>query len=148
MARTPTHDHVLRLLGRALALGAVVELAGRALVLVPEPGVVLPRDRSGTWPCFAAAEVGIYACCPLWTAAPTALLSPACRGWLRLGEVDELPELLPVAEWLAALGEAETRAFALGLLHGLDRLADGSLAADGVRPVIRTPESLARELLG
>lgn len=148
MARTPAHTDLLQLLTRALARGAVVELGGRALVEVSTAGPVVPRDPSGTWPGFLAPEPGIYACCPLWHGVPAAMLSPACRGWLRLGEVGELDELLPVAEWLAALGEPEARALAVGLLHGLGRLAEAAPAPDGGRLVVRTPASLARELFG
>lgn len=148
MARKPVIDQALRLLAQALNAGAVVELAGRALVRVEAAGRVTPRDRTGAWPAFAAAEPGIYACCPLLTALPAAALSAGCYGWLRLGETDELEELLPVAEWLAALSRSEIHAFAVGLLHGLGRIAEASSPKDGARPLIRAPESLARELFG
>lgn len=148
MARKPAFDQALRLLARALTAGAVVELAGRTLVRVEAAGRVTPRDRTGAWPAFVASEPGIYACCPLLTALPTAALGPGCYGWLRLGETDEVEELLPVAEWLAALGPSEAHAFAVGLLHGLGRIAEASSPADGARPLIRAPESLARELFG
>jgi hypothetical protein len=148
MAKTSTCDHTLRLLGQALTTGAVVELAGRALVRVTAPGPVVPHDRTGTWLGFMAPEPGLYACCPLWQGVPAALLGPACRGWLRLGEVDELAELLPVAEWLAALGERDAHAFAIGLLHGLAHTAQEGVADGGTRPLIRSVDSLARELFG
>ena len=148
MARKPAFDQVLRLLARALNAGAVVELAGRALVRVETAGRVMPSDRTGAWPAFAASEPGLYACCPLLTALPTAALGPGCYGWLRLGETDEVEELLPVAEWLAALGPNGVHAFTVGLLHGLGRIVEASSPADGARPLIRTPESLARELFG
>jgi hypothetical protein len=141
----------MRVLARVLAAGAVVELAGRALVDVEVPGPVVPGDRTGTWLAFDAAEPGIHACCPIWQAVPTAVLSPACRSWLRLGDSEELPELLPVAEWLAALGPGGIATFTVGLLHGLGRMADAparGMLEDGTRLVIRTPESLTRELFG
>ena len=84
----------------------------------------------------------------MWPALPLAILAPACRGWLRLGEVDELEEILPVAEWLAAMNEAQLRAFAVGVLHGLGHLIEDARPAVTARPLIRTPESLARVLLG
>jgi hypothetical protein len=149
MRTNPHLEQTIGLLGRALAAGAVVELAGRALVLTEVAGPVIPRDRSGHWPPFSAAEPGIYACCPLLSGMPAAILAPGCYGWLRLGEVDELAELLPVAEWLAALGRSELRGFAVGLLHGLGRIAEtGGSDEPGARPLIRSPDSLARELFG
>lgn len=148
MATTSTCDHMLRLLERALNTGVVVELAGRALVRVTGPGPVVPHDRTGTWLGFMAPEPGLYACCPLWHGAPAALLGPACRGWLRLGEVDELAELLPVAEWLAALSERDAHVFAIGLLHGLAHMAREGVADAATRPLIRSVDSLARELFG
>lgn len=151
MAWTSAQDQALRLLARALDAGAVVEIGGRALALVAAPGPVVPLDRGGAWPGFLAREAGIFVCCPLLPGLPTALLAPTCRGWLRLGETDELLELLPVAEWLAAMGDAGARAFVVGLLHGLGRIAEGAADAPtrpGARPLIRAPDSLARELFG
>jgi hypothetical protein len=145
------YDDALRLLGRALAAGAVVELAGRALARVDEPGAVNP-EGAGPWLPFLADEAGTFACCPLWQGVPGAILSPGCHGWLRLGGADEpAAELLPVAEWLAGLGPAGARALAVGLLHGLDRIAAAGAAGRdprGARPLIRSPESLARALFG
>lgn len=151
MAQIHAYRHALRLLGRALAAGAVVEIAGRALVRVDEPGPVEPRDPGDSWPAFTAAEPGIYACCPMVLGVPAAILAPASYAWLRLGEVDELAELLPVAEWLAGLGRHGVRPFAVGLLHGLGRIAEhaGDIRADGaVRLVISSPDNLARHLFG
>jgi hypothetical protein len=150
MRKKAIYDDVMRLLGRVLAAGAVVERAGRALVRADAPGPVVPRDRGGSWPSFAAPEPGFYVCCPLWFDAPAAILAPGCRGWLRLGDQDELPELLSVAEWLASLDRAALRGFCVGLLHGLGRLADGWALPDqvGARPVIRGPDTLAGELFG
>lgn len=148
MAHIAAHRQALRLLERALAAGAIVELAGRALVLVTEAGPVVPRDRTGTWPGFKAPGPGIYACCPLWHGVPMGIVSPGCRAWLRLGEIDELPELLPVAEWFATMTEGGAHAFAVGLLHGLGRIAEATPAEGPARPLIRAPDSLARELFG
>ena len=149
MRTNPHCDQALRLLGRALATGAVVELVGRALVQVEAKGLVMPGDRSGRWRPFEAPGPGIYACCPMLTGLPSAILSPACYSWLRLGEIEDLPELLPVAEWLAALGRSEVRGFAVGLLHGLGRIAEaGARDPQGARVLIRSPDSLARELFG
>ena len=151
MAQIHAYLHATRLLSRALAAGAVVELAGRALVRVDEPGPVRPRDPGDTWPAFVAAEPGIYACCPVVGGVPAAILPPASFAWLRLGEVDELAELLPVAEWLAGLGRQGIRPFAVGLLHGLGRIAEheGDIRADAAsRLVISSPDNLARHLFG
>ena len=151
MFESATYAQALRLLNRALSAGAVVELAGRALVLVAAPGPVVPHDRASTWLGFNAPDAGIYACCPLWTGVPAAMLGPAYRAWLRLGDVDELGELLPVAEWLGGMGEAELQAFAVGLLHGLRWISDDSKSATfrgAPRPLIRAPDSLLRELFG
>ena len=152
--KAPYHDHALSLLACALAAGAAVELGGRVLARADRPGPVRPRDRSDGWTGFVAREPGLYALCPLWTSAPAPALGQAAgRGWLRLGEADELPELLPVAEWLAALSEVELGAFAAGLLHGLDRLrrdrrAAAVAAGGAARPLIRAPDSLVRALFG
>ena len=146
-----SYAQAMRVLARALAAGAVVELAGRALVQVDAPGPVVPSDRTGTWLGFEAPGPGIYACCPIWQAVPSTILSPACRTWLWLGDDDELPELLPVAEWLAALDAGGLATFTVGLLHGLGRMTDARAAGapdDGGRLVIRTPESMVRELFG
>jgi len=149
MRTNPHLDQAMRLLSRALAAGAVIELAGRALVQVEAKGLVVPGDRNGRWRPFEAPGPGIYACCPLVTGMPAAILSPACYSWLRLGEIDDLPELLPVAEWLAALGRSEVRGFAVGLLHGLGRIAEaGARGPQDARHLIRSPDSLARELFG
>ncbi len=152
MARTSAHDQALRLLARALHAGAVVEVAGRALAVAFAPGPVLPRDRAGTWPGFIAREPGLFACCPLLPAGLAIPLPQAFRGWLRLGDADEPPqEFLPVAQWLAAMSEAEASAFAVGLLHGLGRIADSPtrpMPPGRSRLLVRAPESLARELLG
>ncbi len=151
MAQIHAYRHATRLLARALAAGAVVELSGRALVRVDEPGPVLPRDPGDTWPAFTAIEPGIYACCPVVLGVPAAILAPASYAWLHLGEVDELDELLPVAEWLAGLGRNGIRPFAVGLLHGLGRIAEhaGDIrAGSGARLVISSPDNLARHLFG
>lgn len=148
MLKPPIIDEAFALLARALAAGAVVELAGRALVQVARPGIVTPGDRTGAWPAFAAEAPGIYACCPLVPALPAAIVAPAARAWLHLGEPDEVEDLLPVAEWLAATGKDQLRAFTVGLLHGLAQLAEAGLPVRETRPVIRTPESLARALFG
>jgi hypothetical protein len=77
MAQIHAYHHALRLLGRVLAAGAVVEIAGRALVRVDGPGPVLSRDPGDIWPPFTAAAAGIYACCPVVLGVPAAILAPA-----------------------------------------------------------------------
>jgi hypothetical protein len=149
MASTTIHDQALRLLARVLGAGAVVEIGERALVIAAGAGPVVPHDRSGTWPGFVADEPGVFACCPLLPGLPAAVLPPAARGWLHLGHADELPELAPLAEWLAAMNEAGLRSFIVGLLHGLERIAETPAGAPSAqsRPVVRAPDNLAREFL-
>lgn len=149
MVSSAIHDQALRLLGRALAAGAMIEIGERALVVAIAAGPVVPQDRSGTWPGFIASEPGVFACCPLLPGLPAGLLPPVGRGWLRLGDAEELDELLPIVEWLAIMDEASLRSFVVGLLHGLGRIADAydDASTCGSRPLIRATANLAREFL-